>query len=157
MSARGGRPTEEQVQEDLMRLEAYRNQLNALLQQHQMLTNSRVDHERARETLEGLESLEASREVVIPIGADAFVRGKATPESPVLVGLGSGIIAEMDRSRVVELLHERTSRIDQATRDLEGQIRTIEERVETLSQKLDALARDGESGPEVGPDDVGRN
>jgi prefoldin alpha subunit len=157
MSARGGRPTEEQVQEDLMRLEAYRNQLNALLQQHQMLSNSRADHDRARETLEGLERIEPSREVVIPLGAETFVRGQASPGSPVMVGLGSGIIAELDRSRVVELLHERSSRIDQATRDLEGQIRSIEERVEVLSQKLDALARDSDSAPEAGPDDVGRD
>ncbi len=157
MSARGGRPTEEQVQEDLMRLEAYRNQLNALLQQHQMLSNSRADHDRARETLEALERIEPSREVVIPLGADTFVRGHASPDSPVMVGLGSGIIAELDRSRVVELLHERTSRIDHATRDLEGQIRSIEERVEVLSQKLDAVARDTDSAPEAGPDDVGRD
>lgn len=157
MSGRAARPSEEQVQEDLMRLEAYRNQLNALLQQHQLLSSSRVDHDRARETLEGLERVEASREIVIPIGADSFVRGQAHPNAPVLIGLGSGIVAELDRSRVVELLHERTKRIDQAGHDLEGQIRSIEERVEALSQKLDALARDSDSAPEAGPDDVGRD
>lgn len=155
MSARTPRPTEEQVQEDLLRLEAYRNQLNTLLQQHQLLTGSRADHERARETLEGLEGIEAAREVVIPIGADAFVRGQANPEAPVLVGLGSGIVAELDRSRVVELLHHRTARIEQATRDLEGQIQTIEERVEALSQKLDALSRESASAPEAGAENVG--
>lgn len=157
MSGRPERPTDEQVQEDLMRLEAYRNQLNALLQQHQMLTNSRADHDRARETLEGLERIEPSREVVIPLGADAFVRGQASPNSPVMVGLGSGIIAELDRSQVIELLHTRTSRIDQATRDLEGQIQTVEQRVEGLSEKLDALARDGDSAMGAGSDHVGRD
>ena len=156
MSARAPRSADDQVQEDLLRLEAYRNQLNALLQQHQLLSTSRADHDRARETLEGLEAIDPSREIVIPLGAETFVRGEANREAPVLLGLGSGVLAELDRSRVVELLHERTGRIDQALRELEGQIQSIEARVELLSQKLDAAAREAESAPEGRADGVGR-
>ena len=145
MSAPAERPSDQEVQEDLLRLEAYRNQLTNLLQQHQLLSSSRADHDRARETLEGLDGLDAAREIVIPVGADTFVRGHADPRQSVMLGLGSGIVAELDRSRVVEVLHERGSRIDRTTRELEGQIRTLEERVEALSQKLDALSREAAS------------
>ncbi len=47
--------TEERLQEELMRLEAYRNQLSAILQQHEILSASRVEHLRARESLEGVD------------------------------------------------------------------------------------------------------
>jgi len=151
MSAPATRMTEEQVQEDLMRLEAYRNQLNSLLQQHQILTASRQDHVRARESLEGVDRSPVSAELLLPLGGETFVRGSVDREASVLVGVGSGVVVEMDRPKVVELLAERTGRIEQALGDLEGQMTTIDERIQALSQRLDRAAR--ESGAaDVGSD-----
>jgi prefoldin alpha subunit len=149
MSSPTPRPTEEQVQEDLLRLEAYRNQLNALLQQHQILSASRQDHGRARESLEGVDRSPAGAEMLMPLGGETFVRGSVDRNAPVLVGVGSGIVVEMERPKVVELLAERSVRIDQALRDLEGQMGSLDERIQALSNRLDAIAR--ESGaPDVG-------
>ncbi len=147
MSARAPVSPEQQVQEDLMRLDAYRNQLNQLLQQHQLLSASRADHDRARETLEGLDRIEPTREVVIPLGAETYLRGTAATGQPVLLGLGSGVVAEVDRAKAVEVLHERLTRLDEAGRELDGQIRTLEERIEILSQRIESMSR-GASGVE---------
>jgi len=144
--------TEEQVQEDLMRLEAYRNQLNALLQQHQILTASRQDHLRARESLEGVDRAPANTEFLLPLGGETFVRGSVDRGAPVLVGIGSGVVVEMDRPKVTELLAERIVRIEQALRDLEGQMSTLDERIQALSQRLDSAARQGGAATDVGSD-----
>ncbi|MGD0588705.1 MAG: prefoldin subunit alpha [Thermoplasmata archaeon] len=149
MSTPAPRPTEEQVQEDLLRLDAYRNQLNALLQQHQILSASRQDHGRARESLEGVDRAPANVELLLPLGGETFVRGSVDRSAPVLVGVGSGIVVEMERPKVVELLAERSVRIDQALRDLEGQMGSLDERIQALSNRLDAIAR------ESGATDVG--
>jgi len=142
--------SEQQVQEDLMRLEAYRNQLNSLLQQHQILTASRQDHIRARESLEGVDRAPPNAEMLLPLGGETYVRGSVDRDAPVLIGVGSGIVAEMERPKVVELVSQRVVRIEQALRDLEGQMSTLDERIQALSQRLDSLAR--EAG---GPGDVG--
>lgn len=147
--------TEEQVQEELMRLEAYRNQLNALLQQHQLLASSRVEHDRARETLEALDRLTADSELVIPLGGDTYVRGSAARGSSVLLGIGSGVVVEMERPKVVEILAQRLTRIDQAAREMGEQIHTLEERVELISQRLDSLSRAPSSAGGSGASDVG--
>jgi len=152
MSGSRPRMTEEQVQEDLMRLEAYRNQLNALLQQHQILSASRQDHLRARESLEGVESTPASAELLLPLGGETFVRGSVDRNAPVLVGMGSGIVVEMERPKVTELLAERTARIEQALRDIEGQMASIDERIQALSQRLDLAARESGTPTDVGSD-----
>jgi len=144
--------TEEQVQEDLMRLEAYRNQLNALLQQHQILTASRQDHLRARESLEGVDRAPPNAELLLPLGGETFVRGSVDRDSLVLVGIGSGVVVEMDRPKVTELLAERIVRIEQALRDLEGQMSTLDERIQALSQRLDSAARQGGAATDVGSD-----
>jgi prefoldin alpha subunit len=150
MSARGEPVTEQQVQEDLMRLDAYRNQLNALLQQHQILAASRQEHVRARESLEGVDRAAAGTELLLPLGGETFVRGSVDTKSPVLVGVGSGIVVEMERPKVVELLAERLVRIEQALRDLEGQMGNLDERIQALSQRLDSIARENGAPSDVG-------
>lgn len=152
MSASAPRATEQQVQEDLLRLDAYRSQLNALLQQHQILSASRQDHLRARESLEGVDRTPAAAELLLPLGGETFVRGSVDREAPVLVGVGSGVVVEMERPKVVELIAERVVRIDQALRDLEGQMTALDERIQALSQRLDSIARESGAPADVGSD-----
>lgn len=139
--------TEEQVQQDLVRLDAYRGQLNAMVQQYQYLVNSRGDHLRARETLEGLDRIDPGAELLVPIGGDAFVRGTAKTEQKVFLGVGAGVIVELERPKVSEVLAERIQKIDQASGELEGQIRQLEDRIQVLTQRLDSVTR---SGPDAG-------
>lgn len=153
MSASGRPSSEQQVQEDLVRLDAYRNQLSALLQQHQLLSASRTDHLRAREALDGLERAGTDSEVLIPIGGETYLRGSPDRSGPVLIGIGSGYVAQMDRPRAAELLGQRITQIEQAARELEGQIRSVEERIQLVSRRVESLAGPGAAGEE--PADVG--
>ena len=135
-----------------MRLDAYRSQLNALVQQHQILTASRQEHLRARESLDGVDRAPPAAELLLPLGAEAFVRGSIDRSTPVLVGVGSGIVVEMDRPKVVELLANRLERIDQAVKDLETQMTSVDDRIQILSQRLDAIARASAAASDVGGD-----
>jgi prefoldin alpha subunit len=137
---------EAEVQEDLLRLEAYRNQLSASLQQHQILTGSRAEHDRARESLEGVDRSSPDAELLIPLGGETFVRGSIDRAAPVLIGMGSGVVVEMDRAKVAELLAQRLVKIDQAIRDLEGQMNALDERIQMLSRRLESVSRDPASG-----------
>ena len=148
----GSGPTPEQVQEDLIRLDAYRSQLNALVQQHQILTASRQDHLRARESLAGIDSSSAGDEMLVPLGGETFVRGTVRRDAPVLIGVGSGVAAEMDRAKASEVVAQRIDRIEQTIREIEGQMQTVDERIQLLSRKLDAVAR-----AQGAPSDVGRH
>lgn len=148
---------ERRAQEDLYRLEAYRSQLNSMLQQHQMLVASRAEHARARETLEGLDQLTDGTELLVPLGADAFLRSSAVPRSRILVGIGSGVVVEMDRPQASELLAQRLKKLEQAGEELEGQIRTLDDRVQQISQRLEAMGEgaadaDARSAGHVGRD-----
>jgi prefoldin alpha subunit len=153
VSAAGAPVTERQVQEDLARLDAYRNQLNSLLQQHQYLSASRAEHERARITLESLEGVAPASELLIPVGGETYLRGAPSASSKVLIGIGDGYVVELERAKATEVLAERLGKIQAATGEIEGQVRTLEERIQQLSQRLDALARATSGAPL--PGDVG--
>ncbi len=131
--------TEQQVQEELLRLDAYRGQLNAMVQQHQYLQASRADHVRARESLEGLDRADRPVELLIPVGGETYVRGAPTGSPRVLIGMGSGVVVETERPRALEMLAERLTKIDEAAQELEGQIRTLDERIQLLSRRLEAM------------------
>jgi prefoldin alpha subunit len=146
MSANRPPPSEREIQEDLMRLEAYRSQLSALTQQHQILLASRQDHLRARESLEGVERSDTAAEYLLPFGGETYVRGSIQRAAPVLVGIGSGIVVEMDRAAATELLAKRLTTIDEAVRDLEGKIGAIDERADMLSRRLESVSRSGAAG-----------
>lgn len=148
--------SEREVREELARLEAYRDQLQLLLQQHQLLVVSRSEHDRARATLEALDGLGADREFVLPLGADAYVRGRAAREAPVLLGIGSGIVVEIDRPKAIETLAERLGRLDRASQELDGQVRGLEERIQFISQRLESLAPAEGDAPGAPSSDVGR-
>lgn len=148
---------DQRVQEDLYRLEAYRSQLNQLVQQHQLLTASRTEHLRARESLEGLDRLSAGTEILHPIGADTFLRGSAQPEARVLVGIGSGVMVELDRPKVSELLAQRLQRLDQAAQELEGQIRSLDERLQVINQRLEDASQAAGAASSGPTGNVGRD
>jgi len=150
MSGPASPSPERQGEEDLVRLEAYRNQLGGLVQQRQILAASRQDHLRARESLEGIDRAEAGTEFLVPLGGEAYVRGKVDRLAPVLLGVGSGVVLEMDRPKVTELLAQRLGRLDQAARELDGQIAALDERIEFVSRRLETASRTAEAGGDVG-------
>ncbi|MHB8351392.1 MAG: prefoldin subunit alpha [Thermoplasmata archaeon] len=155
MSAPSREEIEQQVQEDLMRLDAYRNQLSQMIQQHQVLAASRADHLRAREALHGLEAASDDSEVLVPLGGEAYIRGQPDRTGPVFLGIGSGYVAELERPRASELLAERTKQIEQAARDLEGQILQVEERMTILRRRVESMESRSAAEPTHG--DVGRH
>ena len=146
--------TDQELQEELIRLDAYRGQLNAMIQQHQYLSNSRADHLRARESLEGFERTGDGAELLIPLGGETYVRGQPVRSAAVLLGIGSGLVVEMDRPKAVEILADRIERIDQATKELETQMGNLDERITLLSDRLDQVTRGGSAGRGAGSGDV---
>ncbi|HYK92765.1 MAG TPA: prefoldin subunit alpha [Thermoplasmata archaeon] len=156
MSASSSEP-DQRVQEDLYRLEAYRNQLNQLVQQHQLLTASRGEHLRARESLEALDRIATGTEILHPLGADTFLRGSALPDAKVLLGIGSGVVVEMDRPKVSEMLAERLQRLDQAAQELEAQIRALDERLQIINQRLEEMSQAAGAAPGGPAENVGRD
>lgn len=154
MSASAREEIDEKVQEDLLRLDAYRNQLAQMIQQHQVLAASRADHLRAREALHGLEGAREDSEVLVPLGGEAYIRGHPDRTGPVFLGIGSGYVAELERPRAAELLAQRTKQIEQAARDLEAQILQVEERMTLLRRRVESM--EARSGSEPPHGDVGR-
>lgn len=127
------------VQEDLYRLEAYREQLTALVRQQELLRMSLESHARAQKTLEELEHMDTAREILLPIGAEAFIQATPRSKDKVLLGIGSGVVAELERSRALEILSQRRSQLEKSEVSLLNQVRKVEGEANAIQSRVQAI------------------
>jgi prefoldin alpha subunit len=95
--------------------------------------------------------------VLLPLGAEAYIEGQPDRTGPVLLGIGSGYVAEMDRPKALEIIQQRTKQIEDAVGDLEGQMRALEERMNLISRRVEALSGRGPGPGEADSGHVGRD
>jgi prefoldin alpha subunit len=133
--------TDEDMQNELARLEEYRNQAGALLRQQEIIRISIAEHQRARDTLEELERLDTGREILAPVGAETFVKVIPGSTERVILGLGCGFVVEVERVRGLEMLNERIGRLDRAQQEMVNQLQQLDNEAQALSQRLEAAIK----------------
>ena len=85
-----------EIRETALALEMYQRQLDALSRQIEFLQGVLDETNRARSTLEGLGENQ-STEMLMPVGASTFVRGRVEDAEHVLLGIGAGYATERTR------------------------------------------------------------
>lgn len=135
-------PSEEELRELILRSESLRQQLGALEQQRDLLAELTNDARRSVASLDALAAAKDGDELLVPLGAGAFVHARLAQAGRAVASLGAGLHAEMpladarDRLRVrVESLEAATT---QVTRDLQ---RVLDE-----LQRINALAEGAYGG-----------
>ena len=128
----------EAVQDDLARLDAYKNQVNILLRQQEILRLSLLEHTRARDTLEAMDRLDGGEESLAPVGANTFVKVSQISAEKVLIGVGSGIVVEVDREKALSMLNERLGALETSGKEMSDEILRIDSEAQLVSQRLEA-------------------
>ncbi|MDE1837142.1 MAG: prefoldin subunit alpha [Euryarchaeota archaeon] len=132
------------VQQDLMRLEVFREQLTALVREQELLRVSLESHARARQTLEALENFQKDREMLVPVGAETFVQALPRSTEKVLVGVGHGIVVELERAKALEILARRQDELQKGDQGLAQQLRRVENEVAQLQARLQEVYQEAQ-------------
>ena len=85
---------DDELRQAMATLEVYKNQLNALTQQSQLLQMSFEETVRATETLNAFANAKEGDEILVPVGASSFVTAKVTGTPKAIVGIGNKISVE---------------------------------------------------------------
>ena len=131
----------EAVQNDLARLDTYKNQVNILLRQQEVLRLSVLEHTRARDTLEGMDRLDGSEETLAPVGANTFVKVSHVSSQKVLIGIGTGVVVEVDREKALSMLNERVVALERSSKERNDELLRIDAEAQVISQRLEAAVR----------------
>lgn len=129
------------AQEAALTLELYQRQLDAVSRQIEFLQGVHDEIVRAQRTIEGLGEA-VGQEVLVPMGASAFIAGKIDPKSPVIVGIGAGYATERTRDAAIAVLAQRAK---QAEGELEAMMQTavqLQQEAARLSEGMEEQSED---------------
>lgn len=112
-------------------LDQYREQIEALAQQQEIIRISLEEHMRARETITRYREAGRGAEVLVPIGANSFLVGESKDVDKAFVSIGSDLLVYDDTEKQIERLDAR--------------IKSITDAANAIGQRLGEMQRRGEA------------
>ena len=95
-----------ELRQAIAMMESYKERVEALSHQVQVLRVSLDEVTMAGEALKAFKDAKEGDEILVPAGASTYIPVKVTGNRKVVVGIGSGISVEKDVSESVEALNE---------------------------------------------------
>jgi len=141
---------EAEIQNMLGILQNTRDQIEQLRTQAELMRISLEEHRTAIDTLEAYKDVKEGDEVLLPVGANAFIFANASATKSAVTELGAGISASLPIHTAVEKLRKRIERIDSSRKKmveagtrLEQNAASLEEQVQTMYASLTAAPSGG--------------
>ncbi len=138
-AAPSAREMQSAVQQDMMRLEVFREQLGELVREQELLRVTLESHARAQKTLEAMETFQGDQEILVPVGAETYLHAVPSSTEKVLIGIGRGIVAELERPKALEVLAQRRGQLEKSEQSLNQQLRRVESEANQLQARLQAV------------------
>lgn len=134
---------EADIQNLMSLLQTTREQAEELRTQGELLRISLEEHRTAIETLESYKDVKEGEEVLIPVGANAYLFANSSSTKNAVTELGAGLSAALPIPVAVEKLRKRIEKIDASRKrvmeggaKLENSAASLEQQVQGLYQQL---------------------
>ncbi len=127
---------DEELRQSMAALDNYRNQLESMGQQVQILQMSLQEAERAKETLEAFHQAEENDEILVPVGASTFVKARVGDADHAIVGVGNKISAERTTEDAVSILDKNIGELKEAFKEAQEASADLENRARQLSSAV---------------------
>jgi prefoldin alpha subunit len=129
--------SEQEMSQALYVLEQYKAQAENLSRQRQMVMISLEEHMRAKLTITECAATKEGTEMLVPVGANAFLFAKVHTPDTVLLGIGADVIIEDSPNGAVEKLDESIRMLEDADKRICARIAEIEQQSAALSAELE--------------------
>ena len=131
--------SETDLRRGLAVLDQYREQLEALAQQQEIVRVSLEEHMRAKETLLRYTEAGKGAEILMPVGANAYLVAEVKDAEKAFVGIGSDIIVFDDISKQIERIDARIKSIGDAMATIGERLAELQRRAETQGAAVQSL------------------
>lgn len=131
--------SEAELRRGLAVLDQYRDQLESLAQQQEIVRVSLEEHMRARETLARYQEAGKGAEVLVPVGANAFLVAEVKDATKAFMGIGSELIVFDDIPKQIERLDGRIRQISEAVSAIGQRLAELQQRAENQSASVQSL------------------
>jgi len=141
-------PSEAEVRRAVTVLDQYRAQLETLQRQQEVLALSLEELMRAKDTMVRYQRAGKGAEILVPIGANAYLFGKVADADLAIIGLGSDLLAKEPIPRAVERLDIRIKSLQEATGGLAQRIAEFDARVSAQEEFVQSAVERMSETPE---------
>lgn len=131
-----------EIQEYFYRIELIKSQLEALTQQGEIFELTTNEIMRAKETLENIRNLESGKELLIPLGGDAFITASVSDVKKIMISVGANTIIEKDTDGAIEMLDKRLGNLNQMNQNILQGITNLQQQAEIMNQKIQQLSQE---------------
>lgn len=142
--------SESDLRRGLAVLDQYREQLEALAQQQEIVRVSLEEHLRAKETLLRYKEAGKGAEVLVPVGANAFLIAEVKEADKAFVGVGSDVVLFDDIPKQVERLDARIKSISDAMAAIGQRLAELQQRAESQGAAVQGLYDRLQGGADAG-------
>jgi prefoldin alpha subunit len=130
---------EDEITRNLTLIEYYKQQMESLDLQLQMLQSALADHQRARVTVESLRDTEGKTDVLFPAGGGVYLNGTVGQTTSMLVAIGAGFIMEKTPAESIAKLDEHIQRIQENQERMYQLATRLQNEATELSQKTQQM------------------
>jgi prefoldin alpha subunit len=130
---------EEEITRNLSLIEYYKEQLDSIDMQSQLMQAALRDYYKGKMTIEQLRKADENSEILIPVGGGAFINGSITNVSKVLVDIGAGLVTEKTVDGAVKKIDERIKNLQENQEKLLSMAQKLQTEATELSQKTQKL------------------
>jgi prefoldin alpha subunit len=134
--AKSREQVESDIQNMLAVLQTTREQLEQLRTQSELLRISLEEHRTAIDTLEAYKDVREGQEVLVPVGANAFVFANSSATKAAVTELGAGISASLPIDEAVEKLRKRIERIEASRKKMVESGTRLEQNAAALEEQI---------------------
>jgi len=131
--------SEAELRRGLAVLDQYREQLESLAQQQEIVRASLEEHMRAKETLQRYTQAGKGAEILVPVGANAFLVAQVKDDAKAFVGVGADLVLFDDIPKQVERLDVRIKSIGEAMEAIGQRLAQLQQRAESQSASVQSL------------------
>ncbi len=127
---------EEELRQGVAELEAYQAQLDSLKKQDDILRINMEEFMRARDTVDGIKGNKKGDEILVPIGANFFVKARIEDPGNVISNLGATVAAGESTDKAMERLDKHVEELNDAGQKLAQNVAELESKAAMLTQEL---------------------
>lgn len=131
-------PSEAELRELVMRGETMRQQMAAMEAQREMVSEVLAETRRSLLTLEKMQDAKPGDEILVPLGAGAFVHATLRSPQIALASLGTGLHAELPVAQAAERLRARAEQLEQASQSLAADLDKVGDEAARINAILEA-------------------
>ncbi|AAL80499.1 prefoldin subunit alpha [Pyrococcus furiosus DSM 3638] len=115
-------------------------QAQLLAQNLELLSLAQAEVQTVKETLENLMKIEDENpEILVPIGAGSFLKGKIVDKNNAIISVGSGYAVEKTLEDAIKYLDERIKEYDEAIRKTQEALNELQKRAAELAKKAQEI------------------